>query len=187
MPIHGLGSALVNRRDVTEQREQETTVGLFGPTSDGLMVTELLAVLHTLQHTLNQDRSQLTQLCVTDREPAQLLMDNFPVPGARRLIVRRAGSGGSYTLAANEPTLLVPANENRLGLTIVNAGAHAVTLYGSVDLLQPGSSSPLAGGAPQAVLAAGASWDGRLGSLLWCGNVLAVDTTGGAVISVWEV
>lgn len=182
----GLGNALVNRRDVTAARE-----GMPEPTSelsaDGLIVAELLAVVMRLGEKLTQERAALTQLCVTDREPAQLVMRNFPVPGAQRLIVRRPGQGGSYTLAANTPTLLCAANENRLGLTLVNSGAHSITIYGAADLLEPGSSSPLAGGAPQAILMSGTSWDGRLGTLLWCGSVLAIDTTGGAVVSVWEV
>lgn len=185
----GLLTALTDRHDVTAEREQQAAPPRPHSelSADGIMVAELLAVVQRLGEQLVAGRSSITQLCVTDREPAQLQMRNFPVPGAQRLIVRRPGQGGSYTLAANTPTLLCAANENRLGLTIVNAGAHAITLFGSTDLLEPGSSSPLAGGAPQAILAAGASWDGRLGNLQWCGSVLAVDTTGGATVSVWEV
>lgn len=184
----GLMSALVDRRDVTAAREAEQAPEPRSELSaDGLMVAELLAVVRQLGEQLVAERSAITQLCVTDREPAQLQMRNFPVPGAQRLIVRRPGAGGSYTLAANTPTLLVAANENRLGLTVVNAGSHAITIYGSTDLLEPGSSSPLAAGAGQAVLAGGAAWDGRLGTVNWCGSVLALDTTGGAVVSVWEV
>ena len=183
----GLGHALLDRRDMTAAREQEAQGGQAGLSSDGLIVAELLAVVRQLGEQLIASRASITQMCVTDREPAQFQMRNFPVPGAQRLIVRRPGQGGSYTLAANTPTLLVAANENRLGLTIVNSSAHAITLYGSTDLLEPGSSSPLAAGAAQAILPAGASWDGRLGTVNWCGSVLAIDTTGGAVVSVWEI
>jgi hypothetical protein len=182
----GLMNALVDRHDVTAAREQQAPPAA-GPSADGLIVAELLAVVRRLGEQLISDRSSVTQLCVTDREPAQFQMRNFPVPGAQRLIVRRPGQGGSYTLAANTPTLIAAANENRLGLTIVNGSAHAITLFGAADLLEPGSSSPLAGGAPQAILPAGATWDGRLGNLFWCGSVLAIDTAGGAVVSVWEV
>ena len=183
----GFLNALVDRRDVTAEREQQAPAPRSELSADGIMVAELLAVVQRLGEQLIAERAGITQLCVTDREPAQLQMRNFPVPGAQRLIVRRPGAGGSYTLTASTPMLLVAANENRLGLTVVNSSAHAITLYGSTDLLEPGSSAPLAAGAPQAILPAGQSWDGRLGNLQWCGSVLAVDSTGGAVVSVWEV
>lgn len=184
----GLMGALTDRRDVTAMREQQAPPAPSSELSaDGLMVAELLAVVTRLGEQLIAERSSITQLCVTDREPAQLQMRNFPVPGAQRLIVRRPGAGGSYTLVANTPTLLCAANENRLGLTVVNTSTHAISVYGSTDLLEPGSSAPLAAGAGQLVLGAGMSWDGRLGNLFWCGSVLALDTTGGAVISIWEV
>lgn len=184
----GLMSALTDRRDVTAQREAEQAPAPSSVLSaDGIMVAELLAVVQRLGEQLVAERSGIIQLCVTDREPAQFQMRNFPVPGAQRLIVRRPGSGGLFTLTQNIPTVLVAANENRLGLTLVNAGTHAITIFGATDLLEPGSSAPLAAGAPQAILAAGASWDGRLGNLQWCGSVIALDTTGGATVSVWEV
>lgn len=184
----GLMGALTDRRDVTAAREQQTMPQPSSELSaDGLIVAELLAVVTRLGEQLIAERSSVTQLCVTDREPAQLQMRNFPVPGAQRLIVRRPGAGGSYTLAANTPTLICAANENRLGLMVANSATHAVTLYGSTDLLEPGSSSPLAAGAGQLVLPGGGLWEGTLGNLFWCGSVLAVDTTGGAVVSIWEV
>lgn len=183
----GLLSALTDRHDVTAQRELEQSPPPAGPSTDGLIVAELLAVVRQLGEKLIAERSSVTQLCVTDREPAQLQMRNFPVPGAQRLIVRRPGAGGSYTLVANTPALLAAANENRLGLIVCNSSAHAITLFGSNDLLEPGTSAPLAAGAGQLILGPGQIWGGLLGNLLWCGSVLAVDATGGAVVSVWEV
>jgi len=152
------------------------------------LCAELARTNDQLGHLLRQEQAEITQLCVTDREPAQQTMHNFPVPGARRLIVRRAGTGGSPSLAAGVPTLVVAANENRLGGALVNVGNASVTLFLAVDLLEPGSAQPLTMGAPQIGLNAnGGAWDFRLGSLLWCGNVIAIAATGGTSLTIAEV
>lgn len=181
----GIGRALVDRRDVTAQR---SAVAAPSGNGQGVDLTLLVAALldseresvGLLRHLVAQEKSSVTALCVTDREPAQLLMRNFPVPGAQRLIVRRTGQGGQHTLAAGVATQLAAANENRLGLSVVNTGPNTVTLYLSTDL---GFNSSAA----QIALLSGAAWDGRLSSLLWCGSVTAVDTVGGSSLTVAEV
>lgn len=179
--------ALFDRRDVTAAREQQAEPAPAPVSSDGLIVLELLEVVQRLGAQLIADRAHLTQLCVTDRQPSQLQMRDFPVPGAQRLIVRRTGQGSTQTLAANQETVLAYGNENRLGLTITNAGPNNITLYGNKDLIDPATGLPLTSGAPQIILASGCSWDGRLGTVLWCGHVAAIDTAGGSVVSTWEV
>lgn len=164
---------LLDRRDLTAQRDPRNAA----PDGDGYyaeLCAELAETNRLLRGMLTQDRAGIEQLCVTDREPAQATMENFPTVGARRLIVRRQGAGGLFALAAGVPLAVLQPNENRLGGTIVNAGAGAVTLFLAGDLLTPGGGSPLAQGAPQIQLVAnGGTWDLRLGNLLWCGSVIA--------------
>lgn len=150
------------------------------------VAAELATTNELLRRLLTLQRSDLVHLCVTDREPAQLIMANFPVPGAKRLIVRRSGMGGTFAAGANTPLLLVAANENRLGGELVNSGSNPITLFLSVDLLEPGTATPLAGGAAQMTIVAGASWDFRLGTILWCGNVVGLSTSG-TTVTVAEV
>ena len=157
-------------------------------TSLAALVAEVATSNHLLQRLLTNERADVIHLCVTDREPAQLLMDNFPVPTARRLIVRRPGNGGTIPLTAGVATLILPANDNRLGGTVVNFGTANVTLFLSVDLLTPGTSTPLPQGSAQIGLnSGGGAWDLRLSNVLWCGSVVAVAAAGGTTMTVAEV
>lgn len=169
---------LLDRRDLTAQRELPAPAAPDrGPAPHGFPVLEDL-----VRRLLEQDRAELRQLCVTDREPAQSTMRDFPVPGVVRRIVRRTGQGGLVNLAAGTPALLVAANEARLGGQIVVSGAGAVVLYLAADLLTPGGGAPLGEGAAQIYLTGtGGSWDFQLGPLLWCGNVIAVAQATSAV------
>jgi hypothetical protein len=179
---------LLDRRDLTAQRDAAAR-GPHAPALElGGVTAQLAEINRYLCALLEQDRAEITQLCVTDNEPAQSAMDNFPVPGTRRLIVRRPGAGGLYTLAAAVPQLVLQPNDNRLGGQIVNTGANAVTLYLSHDLLVPGTATPLPAGAAQIVLNGnGGAWDLRLSNLLWCGGILAVAAAGGSSVSIAEV
>ena len=180
---------LLNRRDLTAQRDRAHTAGPAPAMPDlGGLSAELAETNRLLRALLQAERSEITQLCVTDNEPAQSVMANFPVPGAKRLMIRRPGAGGLYALAAAVPQLVLQPNDNRLGGQIVNVGANAVTLYLSHDLLVPGTANPLPQAAAQIVLnGAGGAWDLRLSNLLWCGGILAVAAAGGSSVSVAEV
>lgn len=179
---------LLNRRDLTAQRELAAREpaqaqaplelgGLASGLASGLAETHRL-----LRELVREDRARIEQLCVTDREPAQAAMENFPTAGVRRLIVRRAGAGGLYNIAAGTPTPVLAPNEARLGGQVTVSGAGAVVLYLAGDLLTPGGANPLGAGAPQLWLAGnGGSWDLRLGGLLWCGSVIAVAAAGSSV------
>lgn len=176
---------LFDRRDLTAQRNAATAPA---PADIEPLTLEQRETNRLLRELLTQERADISQLCVSDREPPEATMDNFPAPGARRLIVRRAGAGGLIAVAAGVPTPVLVANENRLGGEIVNGGANGVTLFLSLDLLQPGTSTPLASGAAQIRLAGGGgAWDLRLSRLLWCGNVIAVADAGGSSLSIAEV
>lgn len=180
-----MAGPLLNRRDVTAARDRQ----LAGPEPEGSVRDQLAELLHALreQNRLTREqieghRADINELCVTDREPAQAAMENFPLPGARRLIVRRAGNGGSYPLSAASPLLVCAANEGRLGGLLTVSGATGVSLYLTTDLLEPGSGTPLAVGAPQIWVPPGGSWDFQLSDMTWCGNVVAYATAATTVL-----
>jgi hypothetical protein len=182
---------LFDRRHLTAQRDAEARAAQEPPAyHGGANVDELCAEMRAnselLARLLTQERAEIPQLCVTDREPAQAELRNWPAPHARRLIVRRAGNGTTANLAAGVPTLLVDGNEARLGGAIVVSGAGAVTLALSKDLAGL-DGKPLAVGSPQLFLAAnGGSWDFRLSGLLWCGSVTAI-AAANTTVTVAEV
>lgn len=190
-----MANAFIDRRDLTDQRNMEARgqqPGSMHPlrtveTNLAAIASDMVRVREALIAGNRGDRAEITQLCVTDREPAQAVQSNFPVPRAKRFIVRRTGQGGTYSIPATTPTLLVAANEARLGGTIVNSGNGAVTLVLTTDLLNPGGGQPLSAGAPQLWLSAGGgAWDFLLGHLLWCGNVIAY-ASGATTMTVAEV
>jgi hypothetical protein len=170
---------LLDRRDLTRARETAAPPAP-APLDPGL-AAEIIETNRLLRAVLSQERSDIAELCVSDREPPQALMDNFPTPGVRRLIVRRTGAGGLFTVNAGLTVPILQPNENRLGGRISNTGAGAVVLFLAADLLQPGGGAPLGEGAAQIGLAAGAAWDMKLGDLLWCGSVIAVATANSTI------
>jgi hypothetical protein len=159
---------LLDRRDLTVARDQPPAPAPPQDTGVAAAIAETNALLRAL---LSQERSDIAELCVSDREPPETRMDNFPTPGVTRLIVRRTGNGGIFTLAAAGQAQLLAPNENRLGGRIVNNGANPAVIFLAADLLQSGAATQIA-------LPAGAAWDMKLGDLLWCGSVIAVSQLG---------
>jgi hypothetical protein len=175
---------LFDRRDLTRARDQAAAPAANGDM--GELARELAETNRLLRGLLTQEQNEIQELCVTDREPPEQRMENFPLPGACRLIVRRPGAGGTFAVPINTPTSILAANENRLGGRITGDPANPVTLYLSSDLLQPGSGTPLNNAAAQIRLPAGGAWDLKLGDVLWCGNVIAVAAVA-STVSVAEV
>jgi len=180
---------LLDRHDTAAQRNHvpNTDVPIFPPMVDMTHTNELLAQLVTAQTSI------IGQLCITDREPAQAHLNNFPYAGLHRLIVRRTGTGGLVPLASGVPTLVCQPNETRLGafITLGPAAASPVLLVLTVDLIDTGSGVPLTAGAPQITLGSvgggSADWDFRLSNLLWCGSVTAIAQGGASSVSWAEV
>lgn len=176
---------LLNRRDLTAQRHERGVATPAAPDLHGL-AGELAETNQLLRDLLRQQQSEVTELCVSDREPPEQRMENFPLPGSCRLIVRRPGAGGSYALQANVPNPILEANENRLGGRITGDPANVITLFLSNDLLTPASANPLTVAAAQIRLPVGGAWDLKLGDVLWCGHVIALATIA-STICVAEV
>lgn len=164
-----------DRHGLTREREMQHAAGQPqpSPTVDLADTNRLLRELVTQGST----GKGITQLCVTDREPAQGNLENFPVAGSKRVIVRRTGDGGQIPIAQNVWSPVCPGVESRLGAYLTVSGATGVTLALTTDLLEPGSNAPLTEGCPFVWVAPNTAWDFQLGpSLLWCGAVMAFAT-----------
>lgn len=167
-------------------------MGLMGPDSETIargyeLVDRHMALQQTtvelLQQIANSNNTGLQTLAITEREvPAGVEVD-FPVEGARRWIIPRTATGGSFVIPANLVSVL-PANNRRLGGTVVNRGELDVLLI----LASPENASAQQGLAQVHLRAGGGSWDFRLGSLLWCGSVCAKTLVPGeSTLTVAEV
>src|SRR5581483_6957930 len=108
----------------------------------------------------------------------EILLDNFPVAGSKRIIVRRTSYGYDSLPVPTTGVLALQADSARLGMTIVNSGANPVILY----LTSTGVATP---GAGAIYLAAnGGAWDGRLGNVPWFGGVTAVAQTSASTLTI---
>lgn len=111
-------------------------------------------------------RSETAEVGVSDAYGREIVLEQHPVAGSKRILAYRTGNGFDNLTVPTTGLLALGANEARLGCTFVNAGAAAVILY---------LSDHQKTGAPAVWLAAnGGSWDGRFGDLPWSGNVFAV-------------
>lgn len=172
-------SVLTNRKDITQERsgvnmsvQTDPTEGLLRAIADGVHKT----AVNTEQENV------YAELGVTDREPGEFYMRNFPVKGSERYLVRRTGDGGQFPLTTTA-TLIVPATEYRMGGLIVNAGANPVLLFLAQDL--SGTTGVPVSAVPTIFLPVGGSgWNMLLGNKLWLGNIQAASTTATSSVTV---
>lgn len=102
-------------------------------------------------------------------------LDNWPVMGGRRQIrVVMAHGTNNFIVAANAFTDIVPANNGRGGINIVNKGANEVDIF----LATAVQAKDQAGAIACISLAAGASWDGRISGSKWVGDVSCLSVVG---------
>ena len=132
-----------------------------------------------LRAILAELRSDILEVGVSDAQGRELVLDKFPVSGRKRVLVYRTGNGFDSLPVPTAGTLVLAANEARLGLTLINTGANPIVLY-----LADGRRS----GVPAVWLAAtGGTWDGRFGTLAWSGNVYAAAQTGASTLAGGEL
>src|SRR5581483_11085722 len=143
-------------------------------------VIELGKQTELLQALLGKERTDVLEVAVSDGLHREMVLERFPVAGAKRVIANRTTTGNDNLGVPTTGVLVVGANSARLGGLIVNAGATPVILY----LNRSGLATP---GAGAIYLAAGASWDFRLGNLLWCGSVSAVAQGASSTLTLTEV
>jgi hypothetical protein len=124
-------------------------------------------------------RSGAIEVGVGDVQFREMVLDQFPVPGAKRILAYRTGNGFAALQVPTTGVLALAANEARLGMSLINTGANAITLY---------LSDQARSGIPTIWLAAsGGAWDGRLGNIAWAGNVFAVAQTTASTLAGGEV
>jgi len=144
--------------------------------------TPLLAAI------LAELRSGALEASVSDGHRRELILNKFPITGARRALVYRTGNGGDgvpvLATGAAQGALVLPSNQARLGGRIVNSGTNPVILY-LTERPVPTTGVPaifLAGGG-----AAASTWDFRLGNVCWCGNVSALGQGGTSTLTIAEI
>jgi hypothetical protein len=141
--------------------------------------TPLLAAI------LAELRAGALEVSVADSHKREIVLNKFPVTGAKRALAYRTGAGmDALTVPATgaaQASLILASNQARLGGQIVNSGTNPVILY----LTERPVPVP---GVPAIWLASGGgSWDFRLGNVCWCGNVSALGQGGTSTISVAEI
>ena len=142
--------------------------------------TPLLAAI------LAELRSGVLEMSVADSHRRELILNKFPITGARRALVYRTGAGAdSVTVPATgavQSALVLVGNEGRIGGRIVNSGTNPVILYLTERPV------PVAG-VPAIWLPTGGAgaWDLKLGNVVWGGNVSALGQGGTSTLSIAEV
>jgi hypothetical protein len=139
-----------------------------------------------LQALLAAARTENVQVGVSDAQAQEMTLEHFPVAGSRRVLVRRTGNGNDNFPLPTTGALVLPANEARLGCRITNTGANPVLLY-LADQARKGAPAIYLGVATPGNEVLGASWDGRLGTIAWAGNVFAVPQGGATTLAIAEL
>jgi hypothetical protein len=141
----------------------------------GVALATLMAEHTPLLHSILAElRADVIDLGVSDAQGREMMLEQFPVAGSKRVLVYRTGNGTDGLAVPTTGVLVFPANEARLGLTLINTGANAVILY-LTDQRKAGSPAVW-------LAAAGGAWDGRIGNLSWAGNVFAVAQVGASTL-----
>jgi len=175
-------ASLINRRDVTQERQQRQYAPQ-GPSDNNpeLVTRHLRNSADRLKHIAEQLDNNIFELCLTDAisEAGTGWLKDFPAPGITRRILQRTGLGWNNLSVPTTGIQLLVANDSRVGCTVINSGTNAIILYLS-DQQRPGI--------PTVWLAAsGGAWDGRFANNAWCGNVFAVAQTGASSVCGGEL
>lgn len=149
--------------------------------AEQLAVEEEIALLRAIRDAL---RGSAVNVAISNSVVQPVTMADFPFAGATRWLLPRIATGGTMALPSEEWTQVLFHNPNRIGGSIVNMGAHNVSLLLSGE--KQARSNP-AGIARVGLIAAGGSWDLRLANLLWGGSVSAFSVNGISSLEVAEV
>ena len=149
-----------------------------GTVASAVELAKQTAILGEL---LRQDRADLLDIAIGDFQGREMVLEQFPTAGSRRIIVFRTGAGNPSLAVPTTGVLALPDNAGRLGGAIVNSGTNAVVLY------LCGAGIPTQGVPAIYLSANGGAWDFRLGNVLWAGNVTAVALVGASTLTIAEV
>src|SRR6185437_2328201 len=70
-------------------------------------------------------RSDTIEVGVSDALGREMMLEQFPVAGCKRVLAHRTGNGTDGLAVPTAGVLVFAANEARLGLTLINSGANA--------------------------------------------------------------
>ena len=141
----------------------------------GVALATLMAEHTPLLHSILAElRSDTIDLGVSDAQGREMVLDQFPVAGSRRVLVYRTGNGTDGLAVPTTGVLVFAANEARLGMRLTNSGANPIVLY-LTDQQKAGSPAVW-------LAAAGGSWDGLYGNVAWAGRVFAVAQTAASTL-----
>jgi hypothetical protein len=119
-------------------------------------------------------RTDVLEIAIGDVQYRQMVLDQFPVAGAKRVLAYRTGNGFASLPVPTTGVSVLPANEARLGCQFTNSGTNPIVLY---------LSDQARAGVPCVYLApSGFTWDGRFGNLAWSGNIFAVALVGASTL-----
>lgn len=149
------------------------------------------AQLRYLATILAQLRGDVAEIAVTDGVHQQLVLDDFPFAGRKRLIVNRRGSGNPALSVPTTGVRVFKENVSALGRSIVNRGTVEVLLYGvNLGVTPPadaGTLSRMLTDVPAwSLQPAGGAWDGRNGASAWMGHVSAFGVSGSGLLAIAE-
>jgi hypothetical protein len=124
----------------------------------------------------------LQTVSITDSEVDPGIQIGFPAVGSERLLLPRQPVGGEFTVT-EAPQLILPANNRRLGVVVTNPSEQEIALV--LDEASRGKNP----GIGTIILGEKQSWNGLIGTILWCGNITArtVKPAVSGVIAVPEV
>lgn len=155
--------------------------GMMVDSAQAAVAVELAKHTQLLASILAQSRTDLIEVAVADSEHREMVLEKFPVSGAKRVLAYRTSTGTDGLAVPTTGVLVVSANTGRVGGQIVNSGSNAVILYlCAAGKAQTGAGAIWLG-------AGGGSWDFRLGNVLWCGSVSAVAQVASSTLTVAEV
>ncbi len=127
---------------------------------------DVAAELQLLRQIRDVGMGSAANLAVTENAPPSVTEIDHPVPGVRRWLLPRTPVGGQIQVGEALQTIY-PADQARLGGTIVNSGTKAIVLA----LCKAANVTPIT--ARIYLAAEGGAWDLRLSGVTWAGHISA--------------
>lgn len=144
--------------------------GSNGETVAAVTAADTAEQTQYLRAILAELRSDLLQIGVLDGSRREMILDQWPVPGSKRILAYRTGNGTDSVSVTTTGLLIMTANEARIGSSWTNSGSFPALLYLA--------NAQRAGVLTLWLAANGGSWDGRISGLPWAGHVFAVGSGG---------
>lgn len=181
----GIGNALIDRHDVTEQRHPQPSPVIPGNTDE---LTRVLYILTEILRAPNVSE-EFVVMNTGSNVPAEAIE---PHKGIRRTIAQRTAIAPMNTSIPTNGAPIFPDNPNRFGGAVINTGTSPLLIVLGVDFTglsgSPFEGSTGPGGYGTLWLAAnGGSWNMKLTDVLWAGSVFGFGIGGTTTIAGTEI